>query len=137
MKPVQMAYLGNIIILLAVALPTLFGLYPVDAGLFPESPGWRMITGAMWTAILVMSFLGLTRPLRFSPVLLMQLIYKSLWLLLFAAPRVLHGRAAEVPRGIAGTFLVIVLVWPFLIPWRYLLEEGQGRPEPAGTDRSV
>jgi hypothetical protein len=26
-----------------------------------------------------------------------------------------------VPAGIAGSFLVIVLVWPWFIPWRQLV----------------
>ena len=74
----------------------------------------------MWTAIMALSVLGLFAPERFSPVLVMQVIYKILWLLCYALPRLARGRRGEVPWGIGGTFIVIVLTYPFVIPWRYL-----------------
>jgi hypothetical protein len=116
----RLAYAFNILVLLPIAVPTLLRLYPTDQGKFEESAGWRVLVGALWTAILVLSALGLYAPLRFSPVLVLQVIYKTLWLLVFALPRVVNGRSRSVPWGIAGTFLVIILVWPFIIPWGYL-----------------
>jgi hypothetical protein len=41
-------------------------------------------------------------------------------LLVYVLPLVLKGRAHSVPWGIAGTFLIIILVWPFIIPWGFL-----------------
>ncbi len=52
-----------------------------------------------------------------SPLLLIQVVYKSLWLAVFVLPRVVRGRADEVPWGIALTFLVIVVSYPWVIPW--------------------
>ena len=120
MVSLKLAYAFNLLVLLPIALPTLLRLYPTDQGRFEESAGWRTLAGALWTAILVLSALGLYAPLRFSPVLVLQVIYKTLWLLVFVLPLVLKGRAHSVPWGIAGTFLVIILVWPFIIPWGYL-----------------
>jgi hypothetical protein len=116
----RLAYAFNLLVLLPIAVPTLLRLYPTDQGKFEESAGWRVLVGALWTAILVLSALGLYAPLRYSPVLVLQVIYKTLWLLVFALPRVAEGRARSVPWGIAGSFLIIVLVWPFIIPWGYL-----------------
>jgi hypothetical protein len=42
------------------------------------------------------------------------------WLLVYAAPRVLAGRRQEIPAGIALSFVAIVLLWPWFIPWRQL-----------------
>ena len=120
MAYLKLAYAFNLLVLLPIAVPTLLRLYPTDQGRFEESAGWRTLVGALWTSILVLSALGLYAPLRYSPVLFLQVIYKTLWLLVFALPRVLNGRAHSVPWGIAGTFLVIILVWPFIIPWGYL-----------------
>jgi hypothetical protein len=120
MTYLRLAYAFNLLVLLPIAVPTLLRLYPTDQGKFEESAGWRVLVGALWTAILVLSALGLYAPLRFSPVLVLQVIYKTLWLFVFALPRVAKGRARGVPWGIAGTFLIIVLVWPFIIPWGYL-----------------
>jgi hypothetical protein len=116
----RLAYAFNLPVLVPIAVPTLLRLYPTDQGLFEESTGWRTLVGALWTAILVLSALGLYAPLRYSPVLALQVIYKTLWLLVFALPRVVKGRAHSVPWGIVGTFLVIVILWPFIIPWGYL-----------------
>jgi hypothetical protein len=117
----RIAYVINLVVLLPIAIPTLFRLYPTDQGRFEESAGWRVLVGALWTAILVLSVLGLFAPLRYSPVLVLQLIYKSLWLLVYVAPRVARGDIRSVPWGIASSFAVIVLVWPWIIPWGYLL----------------
>jgi hypothetical protein len=120
MTYLRLAYAFNLLVLLPIAVPTLLRLYPTDQERFEESAGWRTLVGALWTAILVLSALGLYAPLRFSPVLILQVIYKALWLLVFALPRVVKGRAGSVPWGIAGTFLLIVILWPLVIPWGYL-----------------
>jgi hypothetical protein len=120
MSYLRLAYAFNLLVLLPIAVPTLLRLYPTDQGQFEESAGWRTLVGALWTAILVLSALGLYAPLRYSPVLILQVIYKTLWLLVYVLPLVLKGRAHSVPWGIAGTFLIIILVWPFIIPWGFL-----------------
>ena len=120
MDGLRFAYLANIIILVPVALPTLLGVGDTAQGRFAESAGYRQLVGALWTAILLCSLLGLCRPEAFAFVLLLQLIYKSLWLSCYAVPRFVAGRVHEIPPGIALSFLGIVALWPFLIPWRRL-----------------
>ena len=120
MTLLQLAYVANILILLPIALPTLGRWFPTDELKFEESAGWRMIVGSFWLAILVVSVFGIFRPLAFSAVLVIQLIYKSCWLLTYAAPRVLRGRRSEVPSGIAISFLILVAIWPWIIPWQQL-----------------
>jgi hypothetical protein len=125
MMPLKLAYATNISILVPIGVPTVFRLFPTDQGRFAESEGWRILVGALWTGILVLSVLGLFQPLRFSPVLLLQVIYKSIWLVLYALPRLVRGDANQIPWGIAGSFALIVLIWPFLIPWDYVLGLGE------------
>ena len=80
-----------------------------------------MLVGSLWTAIMVLSALGLREPLRYSPVLLLQLIYKGLWLVVFALPCAYRREWRLIPWGIAISFIAIVLIWPWVIPWSYLL----------------
>lgn len=101
-------------------MPTLLRPSLTDQGRFEESAGWRMLAGSLWTAILVLSLLGLRWPLTFSPVLLLQLIYKSLWLAMYGWPLWRAGHVERIPPGMAWSFLGIVLLWPWLIPWRHL-----------------
>lgn len=73
------------------------------------------LVGCLWLAIAVLSIWGLWRPLTFSPVLLLQLIYKSSWLIVVAIPAIKNNQS--YPSGMALFFLVWVLVLPFVIPW--------------------
>jgi hypothetical protein len=122
MSALTLPYLLNILILAPVGPLMLwggqYGLRRVFQGRFGESEGVRTILGSLWTAILCASLLGLYRPTTMAPLLVVQVIYKSLWLATFALPRLASGRAAEVPPGVAILFAVIVATYPLVIPWR-------------------
>ena len=121
MSAVQYLFWANILILIPVGFGTLLKASVTDQGAFVESAGWRMLAGSLWIAILSLSLLGAIWPGSFLWLLVFQLIYKSVWLLAYAVPRLLSGRAAEIPAGIAVSFVAIVLVWPWLIPWRQIV----------------
>jgi hypothetical protein len=114
-------YAFNILVLVPIGLMTLLGGERggrlACQGKFPESAGFRTILGSLWTAILIGSVLGMFYPVPMSPLLLIQVIYKTLWLLVFVLPRLAGGRSGEVPWGISLTFLVIVVSYPWVIPW--------------------
>ena len=80
-----------------------------------------MLVGSLWTGILVLSALGLRDPMRYSPGLLLQLIHKTLWRVGFALPLVRRREAHLIPWGIAISFIASVGIWPWLIPWAYLV----------------
>ena len=124
MNPMIFSYIFNIIVLIPVGLLTLLGGERggqlACQNKFPESEGFRTILGSLWTAILIGSVLGLFFPVTMSALLLIQVIYKSLWLLVFVMPRLLKGKISEVPSGITLVFLVIVLSYPWVIPWGQL-----------------
>ena len=121
MRLLLLPYIANIVILVPVALGSLTGLLPISRGHFPESAGWRTITGSLWTAILVCSIAGLFQPVIFVPVLLLQVIYKSVWLVFYVAPRLSNADSRkEIPWGIATCFLIIVIFYPMVIPWGVL-----------------
>ncbi len=73
------------------------------------------LVGCLWLAIAILSVLGLWKPISFSPILLVQLIYKGTWLLVVALPAIKNNQ--PYPSGMASFFLVWVLVLPFVIPW--------------------
>jgi hypothetical protein len=124
MDPLLVPYGFNIIVLVPVGLLTLLGGATgnrwVFHGKFPESSGVRTILGSLWTSILAGSCLGLRFPTVMAPLLLIQVAYKSLWLVVFVLPRLLTGRGREVPWGVTTTFLAIVVSYPWVIPWERL-----------------
>jgi len=79
------------------------------------------LVGSLWLAILAGSVLGTIWPGSFLWLLAFQVVYKSIWLATYALPRLLAGRHREVPAGIAGSFAVIVFVWPWVLPWRQMV----------------
>lgn len=74
------------------------------------------LVGCLWLSIAVLSILGLWKPITFSPVLLLQLIYKGTWLLVVALPA--SRNDIPFPKTMALFFVAWVLILPFLIPWK-------------------
>lgn len=113
----RLAYVANILILVPVCWAMFFGnaSASVFQGTVTDSQGLRLLVASLWAAILSASVLGLFMPLLFAPLLLVQIIYKAMWLALFVLPLVLAGKPA--PWGIAGIFVAIVLTYPFVL-WR-------------------
>ncbi|GGI57345.1 hypothetical protein [Winogradskyella haliclonae] len=117
----KIVYVANIIVAGWIGITSLF--YPKTAAnsifetIYGNSEYIRLI-GALWLSISVLSVFGLFKPENFSPVLIMQLIYKGSWLLVVALPAIING--ASYPKGMASFFLVWVIVLPFVIPWKSL-----------------
>lgn len=111
----RIAYAANIFIL----VPVCWGMIAPTAaatvfqGAVAESAGLRLLVLSLWSAILAASICGLIAPAFFSPLLLVQIFYKALWLALFVWPAFRAG--APVPWGVGGTFAAIVVVWPILL----------------------
>ncbi|MEL7230231.1 MAG: hypothetical protein AAGK38_10030 [Pseudomonadota bacterium] len=78
-----------------------------------EEPGLRLLVASLWSAILIASVAGLIWPAFFAPLLVVQIIYKALWLGLFVYP--LWQATAAYPTGPAHVFVVIVLTYPALL----------------------
>jgi hypothetical protein len=115
----RIAYAANILILVPVCWGMFLGggVASVFEGKVEESAGLRLLVGSLWFAILACSIAGLAMPKLFAPLLVVQIIYKSLWLFVFVAPLVAAGRSGDVPWGISASFIAIVATYPFLL-WK-------------------
>jgi hypothetical protein len=113
-KWLLLAYAFNIFILVPVCYSMLMGggVANVFEGKVIESEGLRLMVGSLWFGILVASIAGLLWPSFFAPVIIVQVIYKSLWLLIFVLPLAYSGKA--VPVGISSVFAFIVVTYPIL-----------------------
>jgi hypothetical protein len=110
-------YVVNLLMLVPVTAAMLLtadgGLRSVFEGKQPDAPGFRLMILGFWLAVLVGSLFGLAQPRTWAPLLVVQVIYKSVWLLAFALPAWRAGGASAVPMGIAASFLFIVCTYPF------------------------
>ncbi len=74
--------------------------------------------GCVWLSMGVLAIAGLFRPVTFSPLLLLQLLYKAIWLGCFGLPTLWNG---EMPPVIAtAVFLTWVVAVAATLPWRIL-----------------
>ena len=118
MTAIKLVYIANIIVAGYIGITSLFFPKLTSATIFQNSYQTTDIirlVGCLWLAIAILSLFGLWRPMTFSPVLLLQLIYKGSWLLVVAIPAIKNNQT--YPSGMATFFLVWVLVLPFVIPW--------------------
>ncbi|WP_108812636.1 hypothetical protein [Sphingorhabdus sp. Alg231-15] len=112
----RLAYIANILILAPICWSMFFGsgVTSVFDGKVEESAGLRILVGSLWLAILVGSAIGMFAPRVFAPVILIQIFYKSIWLLVFVLPLIAAGESDQVPWGISATFIAIIVSYPIL-----------------------
>jgi hypothetical protein len=119
MIALKITYIANIIVAGFISISAMFTPKKAATTIFAGAYQFTnviQLVGCLWFAIAVLSVLGLFKPITFSPILLVQLIYKSLWLLLVALPAIKNNQ--PYPSGMAAFFVVWVLVLPFIIPWQ-------------------
>jgi hypothetical protein len=77
------------------------------------------VAWCVWTAFATLAGLGIIRPLKMLPIILVEIFYKVLWLILVAYPLWSKGMLAGSPaEGITFGFLWVVL--PIAaVPWGY------------------
>ncbi len=85
MIALRIVYILNIIVAGQIAISALSN--PKNSALTTFGNAYQpteviRLVGCLWLAIAVLSILGLWKPVTFSPVLLLQVIYKGTWLLL-------------------------------------------------------
>ena len=114
----RILYVLNIIVAGQIAISALFNpdnsAKTTFSGAYLSTEIIRLV-GCFWLAITILSILGLWKPITFSPILLVQLIYKGTWLLIVALPAIQNN--IPYPKPMALFFVAWVLVLPFIIPW--------------------
>ena len=118
MIALKIIYIANIIVAGWISITSIF--FPKTATTTVFQNAYQpteviRLVGCLWLAIAVLSVLGLWKPISFSPILLVQLIYKGTWLLVVALPAIKNNQ--NYPSGMALFFLIWVLILPFIIPW--------------------
>ncbi|WP_053372899.1 hypothetical protein [Paenibacillus sp. FJAT-27812] len=93
----------------------------IDKILHPAK-SWDLMDGVvscMLTSFSVLCLLGLRYPLQMIPVLLWEVVWKTLWLLIVALPLWTAGHMDDSTMSTVISCLLVV-IFPFIIPWRYV-----------------
>jgi len=79
------------------------------------------VINSMLMGFSLMALLGIRYPLKMLPILLLELFWKSFWLLVFALPMYLNHELDQYARDVAFACVMGVVLTPLVIPWRYVL----------------
>ncbi len=118
MIALKIIYVANIIVAGWISITSIFNPDKSAITVFQntyQSTEVIRLVGCLWFSIAILSILGLWRPISFSPILLVQLIYKGVWILVVVLPSIKNDET--YPTGMALFFLIWVLILPFVIPW--------------------
>jgi hypothetical protein len=89
---------------------------------------WDPVKGvafSFWAALSALSGLGIRYPLKMLPLLLLQLSYKSVWLLAVALPLWSAGQSTDLtmPFVIGAGLDLIAIPWPYVLA-NYVKQRG-------------
>jgi hypothetical protein len=78
------------------------------------------VAWCVWTAFATLAGLGIIRPLKMLPILLLEIFYKLLWLTIVAYPLWSSGKLAGSPAEGTTTAFLWVLLPIVAVPWGYV-----------------
>jgi hypothetical protein len=92
-------------------------------GIIHHDQPWELMEGVVTcvlAAVSILALIGLRYPVRMLPLLIFELIWKSLWLGLVALPMY---RADQMDAGTAATTFACLLgaIFLIVIPWPYVM----------------
>jgi len=85
------------------------------------------ICGSVWVAFGLLSILGLRSPLKFSPLLLLQLTYKGVWFIGVILPVLIAGEFPAYALGYVVFFTVYIVGDLIAIPFPYVFAKESAR----------
>ena len=106
----RLLYLGNFVFLGLNVWPELIN----------HVGAWDPVKGvafAFWAALSTLSLLGVRCPLKMVPLLILQLLYKSIWVLAVALPMWSTFRSMELTRimGLGALVDIAIIPWPYVL----------------------
>lgn len=77
---------------------------------------------SVWTAFSLMAVLGFLKPVQMIPILILEILYKTLWLSMVAVPLMQSGTLSnDATDGMLLPFALVLL--PIIaIPWGYVVK---------------
>ena len=86
------------------------------------------IAWCVWTAFATLAALGIFRPLKMLPILLLEIFYKVLWLIIVAYPLWSTGKLAGSPAESTTSAFLWVILPIIAVPWGYVFVNYMYKP---------
>jgi hypothetical protein len=82
----------------------------------------RAVAWCVWAAYPTLSIFGLLRPLRWLPIVIFMIFYKTLWVVVVAYPLWRAGTLAGSPAEEMAHIFVWAPVITIIVPWVYVFK---------------
>ncbi|MEA3079271.1 MAG: hypothetical protein QOF05_679 [Sphingomonadales bacterium] len=103
------------------------GFFSIPRMLIEAGPTDRGMIDGFLTGLWLMSFLALRYPLQMLPLFLFELVWKTIWLLVFGLPQWFTGvgspRLSQDLLEIGGPPIVLAFVIPWGYVWRHYVKQ--------------
>ena len=83
---------------------------------------YRGVVRGLLAAVALLAVLGLRYPLKLLPLLLFELVWKTIWVVAIGLPLWLGDRFDPATRETWTSCLMGLVLFPLVIPWRHVLE---------------
>lgn len=129
LSPLRRLWLRACYLLLAAGLAAT-ALLPALQG-HHQAPLMDGIVNSLLAALGLLAIIGLAAPVRMLPLLVFEVVWKTLWVLSVAVPRWATG---DFDADIGATLFACAFALPFvfIIPWRRWGEHLRAAEAPAG-----
>lgn len=129
MRWLKVMYLANLIIAFPLGLAVLVAP-ELMRGIMGVPPGdpihFSLAAGAVQCAFGMAGAVGLWSPLKFSPVLLLQALYKSLFLGGVVLPLMGRGQLPDFAMPVSLLFVLFIIEDLIAVPFSYLFPPSDG-----------
>jgi len=112
--------LARLYVIRLTALLAIYGLFRTVVTLVDHAPSDRGVHKALISGLWVMGFFALRYPLKMVPVLLFELVWKTVWLLAFGLPQWWSGAGSPRLREDLWSIGAFPIVCVLVIPWNYV-----------------
>jgi hypothetical protein len=83
---------------------------------------WRVtdaVAWSVWGGYGMISWIGVLRPLKMLPIILLEIVYKTIWLMVVAYPLWKTDTLAGSPAEYTATVFIFVAIPIVIMPWGY------------------
>lgn len=94
----------------------------------------RGVVSSVLAAVSILAAVGIRYPLAMLPLLLFELIWKSIWLIAVALPLWSAGQLNGQTWETVKACLMGVVIAPLVIPWRYVVANYVKKPGDRWTE---
>jgi len=94
---------------------------------------YEAVAWCVWTGFATLAVLGIFRPLKMLPIVLLEIFYKVLWLTIVAYPLWAKGELWGSPAEAVTTPFLWVVLPIIAVPWGYAFRNYVYKPAPRST----